>query len=373
MPVKDKVTQLISWNGESFRWVCDWSELDFDYSLAPFFSHLSPSDPSIPSLPEFMPVVYENSLGVLKTIFLTIFVPGLDVSKNDPQNAYWMSDFDFTMPDLEDQDEGDYTNGDTVSDTDSWSDENHVPGLEVQKNDPQKSYRMSDFDSTKSYLSAQDGSDYTNSDTDYDTDIWSDENHDREIEEEEKRKQEIHGFSRRQTHRKIEAKVDCNETGTWSIKTAHKKIQRENLAEEKRKKREEYHALSRRLILFYGNVYFTNVEPQSNQQREDFLLLVEHDVNEKRIKRNSLRKRVERQRRILSLENEVLTKNRRRIPDEVIAFIIERDKVCQECGREDDLQIDHIIPYSCGGNDSVENIRLLCSTCNAKRGNLSNS
>ena len=77
MPIKDKVTQLISWDGEGLRWVGVWSELD--RSLAHFFTRISPSDSSIPSLPEFMPVEFETSLGVLKTFFLTIFVPGLEI------------------------------------------------------------------------------------------------------------------------------------------------------------------------------------------------------------------------------------------------------------------------------------------------------
>jgi hypothetical protein len=46
--------------------------------------------------------------------------------------------------------------------------------------------------------------------------------------------------------------------------------------------------------------------------------------------------------------------------------------VCQECRSTllpDEIEYDHIIPYSKGGPTSVENLRVLCRTCNRARGN----
>jgi len=48
------------------------------------------------------------------------------------------------------------------------------------------------------------------------------------------------------------------------------------------------------------------------------------------------------------------------------------NQICSECGlsvRDEDIEFDHIIPWSKGGPSDDHNIRLLCKTCNKKRGN----
>lgn len=49
-------------------------------------------------------------------------------------------------------------------------------------------------------------------------------------------------------------------------------------------------------------------------------------------------------------------------------LIVQRDQVCRLCGREDRLQVDHIIPLARGGNSSIENLQALCLTCNVRKG-----
>jgi len=39
------------------------------------------------------------------------------------------------------------------------------------------------------------------------------------------------------------------------------------------------------------------------------------------------------------------------------------------CGSNEDLQFDHDVPLSRGGGNQVENIQLLCKTCNLRKGN----
>lgn len=59
------------------------------------------------------------------------------------------------------------------------------------------------------------------------------------------------------------------------------------------------------------------------------------------------------------------THQRNAIPEDVRRFVWQRDGgKCQECGSTVTLQFDHVIPWSLGGSDTAENIRLLCAACN---------
>lgn len=63
-------------------------------------------------------------------------------------------------------------------------------------------------------------------------------------------------------------------------------------------------------------------------------------------------------------------RRRKRVPREVREEVFRRDGGrCVECGDNFDIQYDHIIPWSRGGADSVENLQLLCSRCNQSKGN----
>jgi len=41
---------------------------------------------------------------------------------------------------------------------------------------------------------------------------------------------------------------------------------------------------------------------------------------------------------------------------------------CVYCGDASNLEFDHVIPYSKGGADSVENLQILCRRCNRSKG-----
>jgi 5-methylcytosine-specific restriction endonuclease McrA len=45
------------------------------------------------------------------------------------------------------------------------------------------------------------------------------------------------------------------------------------------------------------------------------------------------------------------------------------DSCCCKCGSKSKLHIDHIIPKSKGGKNSLDNVQILCQTCNLKKGN----
>ena len=52
------------------------------------------------------------------------------------------------------------------------------------------------------------------------------------------------------------------------------------------------------------------------------------------------------------------------------AMIIARDHVCQLCGAEENLHVDHIVPRALGGTDEPDNLRVLCRRCNLARNGL---
>ena len=61
--------------------------------------------------------------------------------------------------------------------------------------------------------------------------------------------------------------------------------------------------------------------------------------------------------------------NSRYIPAALKKAVFERDKgKCCKCGRTRLIQIDHVVPYSHGGKNSIENLRLLCFGCNQRSG-----
>jgi hypothetical protein len=42
---------------------------------------------------------------------------------------------------------------------------------------------------------------------------------------------------------------------------------------------------------------------------------------------------------------------------------------CVWCGKSEPLTLDHVVPWSNGGSDSINNLRTLCGPCNERRSN----
>ena len=125
------------------------------------------------------------------------------------------------------------------------------------------------------------------------------------------------------------------------------------------------------LWFFKGKLIWAN-RPARNKHDYDLVCLrIEEHVYSENDEILRLKKRVSRIRRIIDKDFQKI--KRRQIDDDILAFVPQRDKNCCRCGAEEELQFDHILPVSKGGNDEPENLRILCMTCNSSRGNLQNS
>ena len=81
------------------------------------------------------------------------------------------------------------------------------------------------------------------------------------------------------------------------------------------------------------------------------------------------RKDFERLKRLYDSDATKEAKHKREpIPEDVRIAAWRRDEgKCVQCGSNERLEYDHIIPVSEGGSTTVRNIQLLCETCNRQK------
>ncbi|WP_448607627.1 DNA translocase FtsK [Paenimyroides ceti] len=126
----------------------------------------------------------------------------------------------------------------------------------------------------------------------------------------------------------------------------------------------------------YRNAYIDLI----NSAIEDYKIKKEDEEEKEKIKQKYLereRKKLLREQAKQEMINDGLisikittSSEERKISQKVKDLVWNRDQgKCVECGSNEKLEFDHIIPFSKGGSNTYRNIQLLCEKCNREKSN----
>lgn len=111
----------------------------------------------------------------------------------------------------------------------------------------------------------------------------------------------------------------------------------------------------------YQGKVFETTDPDLTA--DDVLALVNESANRRRLQ---LEKAHALQAMTAELDN---SPRRKPIPQDVRVTVWQRDGGrCVECGSNEELEFDHIIPLAMGGANTLRNLQLLCRPCNRRKG-----
>lgn len=112
--------------------------------------------------------------------------------------------------------------------------------------------------------------------------------------------------------------------------------------------------------IYAGKLYQAN---DDGLEPGDVLALLNEAANKRRLQ-------LEKAHALQAMSEEMAPKAKRApIPSDVKIVVWKRDGGrCVECGAQEDLEFDHIIPVAMGGANTMRNLQLLCGPCNRRKG-----
>lgn len=133
-------------------------------------------------------------------------------------------------------------------------------------------------------------------------------------------------------------------------------------------------------IKLYNEKYHHLYEEHINSTIDNYKINKLNDIEKEKIKQEYLEKerkrklREEAKKEMISegiiKENVLIKQDERRISQIVKDQVWNRDNgKCVECGSNEKLEFDHVIPFSKGGSNTYRNIQLLCEKCNREKSN----
>lgn len=125
-----------------------------------------------------------------------------------------------------------------------------------------------------------------------------------------------------------------------------------------------------------NSIFYEKYRIEIENKRADNILQNEREIIRQELLEKNRKKQLRRD-VLKDLKDEGLIKNpvlgerkREPISQEVMDAVWNRDSGrCVKCSSQENLEFDHIIPFSKGGSNTYKNLQILCKTCNIEKSN----